>query len=260
MVLSLRARVLLGAFLWTVGLFVGAVLVSTALMLRYPHYPLHLHGAAMAYGTGLTVLVIVCMAVGLLQVRKGLTPLQLLRARLAAVHKGRDRRVGGVYPSEVQPLVDDMNALLDHREETVRRALSKAGDLAHGLKTPLAVLTHEAERVRAAGHVELAASTTEQVERMRRQMDYHLAHARAAASGQAPGAQCTVLASVEGLVRTLTRLHAERGLSIETQIESAQAVRAEREDVDEMIGNLLDNACKWRLAGSLSPPSVPIRA
>jgi signal transduction histidine kinase len=199
----------------------------------------------MAYGTALTILVVVCMVAGLLQVRRGLIPLHRLRERLAAVHAGRVSRVDGNYPSEVQPLVDDLNALLDHREETVSRALAKAGDLAHGLKTPLAVLAREAERAKTAGHGELAAAIGEQVERMRRQMDYHLAHARAAASGGAPGAQCDVLASAEGLTRTLQRLHAERGLTIDVYVPHGQAVRAERVDVDEMIGNLLDNACKW---------------
>jgi len=243
--LSLRARVWIGAVLWTIGLFVGAVLVSTALMVRYPRYPFYLHGTAMAYGTGLTLLVVVCMVAGLLQVRQGLLPLHRLRTRLSAVHGGRERRVDGRYPSEVQPLVDDLNALLDHREETIKRALAKAGDLAHGLKTPLAVLAREAERARTAGDDELATAVSEQVERMRRQMDYHLAHARAAASGAAPGAQCAVITSVEGLVRTLQRLHAERGVTIDVCVPADHIVCVQREDVDEMVGNLLDNACKW---------------
>jgi signal transduction histidine kinase len=161
------------------------------------------------------------------------------------VHAGEERRIEGRYPTEVQPLVNDVNALLDYREETVRRALAKAGDLAHGLKTPLAVLAHEAERARAAGHVDLASAIGEQLDRMRRQMDYHLAHARAAASGRAPGAQCRVVESADGLARTLRSLHAERGLTIDVRVPPEHAVRAQREDLDEMLGNLVDNACKW---------------
>ena len=80
---------------------------------------------------------------------------------------------------------------------------------------------------------------------MRRQVDYHLAHARAAASGAAPGARCAVLASAEGLARTLLRLHADRGLAIQVAVDPAHTVRSEPEDLDEMLGNLLDNACKW---------------
>jgi signal transduction histidine kinase len=145
----------------------------------------------------------------------------------------------------VQPLVDDLNALLDHREAVVSRAIAKAGDLAHGLKTPLAVLAREAERAQAAGQHDLAATMSQQVERMRRHVDYHLAHARAAASGAAPGTRCLVADSAEGLARTLRRLHAERGLDIQLSVPASHAARAHREDLDEMLGNLLDNACKW---------------
>jgi signal transduction histidine kinase len=142
-------------------------------------------------------------------------------------------------------MVNDLNALLDHREERVRRAMAKAGDLAHGLKTPLAVLWQEADAIANAGHDDLAATIRQQVERMRRQMDYHLAHARAAASGATPGAHCSVKASVDGLARTLKRLHADRGVEIQVDVAPEHSVRAEREDLDEMLGNLLDNACKW---------------
>src|SRR5499426_4713198 len=101
----------------------------------------------------------------------------------SAGRDGQAPRVEGTYPNEVEPLVNELNSLLEHREQAVRRAQAKAGDLAHGLKTPLAVLAHEARRVHDAGQPELAASITQQVERMGRQIDYHLAHARAAASG-----------------------------------------------------------------------------
>ena len=80
---------------------------------------------------------------------------------------------------------------------------------------------------------------------MRRQIEYHLAHARAAASGATPGARCSLLESAQGLTRTLQRLHAARGLRISLHIAAAHTVRGQREDVDEMLGNLLDNACKW---------------
>jgi signal transduction histidine kinase len=85
----------------------------------------------------------------------------------------------------------------------------------------------------------------QQVERMRRQVDYHLAHARAAASGASRGARCAVRVSADGLARTLLRLHVERGLEIRVDVDDEHVVRCEREDLDEMLGNLLDNACKW---------------
>jgi signal transduction histidine kinase len=191
------------------------------------------------------VIALLCMIFGFWQVKTGLSSLQDLRARLGGVRAGRDRQIEGQYPAEVEPLVTDLNALLDHNERAVSRAVAKAGDLAHGLKTPLAVLSHEAERARADGHHELAETIAEQVERMRRQVDYHLAQARAAASGATPGACCTVIASAEGLSRTLLRLHAGRGLTIDVCVPPEHTVRSHREDLDEMLGNLLDNACKW---------------
>ena len=129
--------------------------------------------------------------------------------------------------------------------EAVKRAVARAGDLAHGLKTPLAVLSQEAERAAASGQQELAQAVSQQVERMRRQVESHLAHARAAASGATPGARCQVAESAEGLARTMLRLHADRGLAIDVRVPAAHSVRCQREDLDEMLGNLLDNACKW---------------
>jgi signal transduction histidine kinase len=186
-----------------------------------------------------------CLAGGYLHFRTGLHPIRQLRARLAAVHEGKDRHVEGTHPAEVQPLVDDLNALLDQREQTVKRAQAKAGDLAHGLKTPLAVLASDADRAAALGQDDLATSIRQQVDRMRRQMDYHLAQARAAASGATSGARCVVAESAEGLSRALRRLYAERGIELHVKVPTDQAVRVQRQDLDEMLGNLLDNACKW---------------
>jgi signal transduction histidine kinase len=236
---SFRARLLLGSLLWTGGLLFVAHVTSITLVHYYPVVRMNhvtLIGVAAALGS---------MAAGLLQLRTGLSPFNQLRARLASMRDGRDRRVEGVYPSEVQPLVNDLNALLDTRERAINRAIGKAGDLAHGLKTPLAVLAHEAERARRAGHAEIAAAIDQQVDRMKRQVDYHLAHARAAASGASPGARCAVAESAEGIARTLHRLHADRQLTIVVDVAPDQSAQVQREDLDEMLGNLLDNACKW---------------
>jgi signal transduction histidine kinase len=244
-VASLRSRLLLGAMLWTIGLFVSAFVALTVIMFSHPGSPRIIHGSAYGHGFPLMVLSVVSMIGGFWLVRRGISPVNQLRSRLGAVRDGRARRLEGSYPSEVQPLVEDLNALLDHREQTVRRALAKAGDLAHGLKTPLAVLAHEADRAAAAGHSELADAIGQQVERMRRQTEYHLAQARAVASGATAGAQCSVVACTEGLIRTVQQLHADRGLSIEAHVPPAHVVRCQREDLDEMLGNLIDNACKW---------------
>ena len=242
---SLRSRLLLGAVLWTLGLLTIGVLATGAILLRDPHSARVFHLRADAHASVLIVFAVLCMIAGLWQVTRGLSPIEQLRRRLSDVREGRSGRLDGVYPSEVQPLVDDLNLLLAHREAAVARAIAKAGDLAHGLKTPLAVLAHEAGRMSASGHQELASAIEHQIDRMRRQTEYHLAPARAAASGSLPGARCDLHDAAGGLIRTLLRLNAERGLTIENQVDPAHQVRCQREDVDEMLGNLLDNACKW---------------
>lgn len=243
--LSLRGRVVFGALLWTAGFFAVAMIISTFMFVYETRHRWTLPSMAVAHTAMLAVVALLSMAAGFWLVRSGVRSVNQLRRRLADVHEGRETRVGGIYPSEVQPIVDDLNALLGHREEMVRRAIAKAGDLAHGLKTPLAVIAHEADRVEAAGHADLAEDISRQVGRMRRQIDYHLAHARAAASGAAPGAHASLGASADALTRTMLRLHAGRGVAIEQRVDPAHAVRCQREDLDEMLGNLLDNACKW---------------
>ena len=230
----------MGAVLWTIGLLAIITVVFTV----SPHSMSSLrviHAHVRVAG----VIAVACMVAGLALVRGALAPFDAMRRRLSGVRTGVERRLQGSYPSEVQPLVDDLNALLTHNEQAVARATAKAGDLAHGLKTPLAVLSNEAERLAAKGDTGLAATLRQQVSLMQRQVEYHLAHARAAASGATPGARCMVSESAEGLSRTLLRLHAGRGLTIDVDVAPGHSVRAQREDLDEMLGNLLDNACKW---------------
>ncbi len=235
---SLRGRLLVGSVLWTIGLIGVTNLLTLSMILhRFAGPAVHI-GAMSLLALGLLI-------AGLAQLRSVLSPFRELRKGLAAVREGRSSRVEGDFPSEVAPVVGDLNSLLDHRAELVHRAIAKAGDLAHGLKTPLAVLGQESERLRAAGHEETAVLVGQQVERMRRQIDYHLAQARAAASGSTLGTSCLVSASAEGLARTLTRLYVEKGVAIDVIVPPAHCARAQREDLDEMLGNLLDNACKW---------------
>jgi signal transduction histidine kinase len=240
---SLRGRLFLGAVLWTLGLLaVSTIVVAVSARFRSVLMAIHSHGILTA------VAAVACMAIGLAVMRRALVPIEMIRRRLSDVQKGTERRLHGSYPAEVQPLVDDLNSLLTHSEQALARASAKAGDLAHGLKTPLAVLSNEAERLAAGGDPALAATIAQQVALMRRQVDYHLAHARAAASGTALHTRCPVADSVDGLTRTMLRLHAQRGLTIDARIDPAHAFRGRREDLDEMLGNLLDNACKWTRA------------
>jgi signal transduction histidine kinase len=237
--LSLLGRLTIGAVLWTAGLVLVVNHISLTIVQSHRINGPSLHLSAMfLLGVGSLIF-------GLWQVQRGVRSLGRLRDDLNAVRGGTARRVGGSYPIEVQPVVDDLNALLDHQDRAVSRAVAKAGDLAHGMKTPLAIIAQEADRAAAAGQHELAQAVRQQVDRMRRQMDYHLAHARAAASGATPGTRASVAESADGLARTLRRLYAERGIAIDVAVAPDHAVRAGREDLDEMLGNLLDNACKW---------------
>jgi signal transduction histidine kinase len=241
---SLRGRLLLSSILWTVGLlFFSAVPFTFIMENQRVSAAMQLHRFLQSHLV--MIAAIFTMIAGLVVARGGLRSVDNLHNRLNGLRAGRERRMEGAYPSEVQPLVDDLNALLDHRQQAIERAIAKSGDLAHGLKTPLAILTQEAERARTAGQHDIAGAIEQQVERMRRQVDYHLAHARAVASGASSGAQANVRESVDGLVRALLRLHADRGLAIDVQLPEHLTVRVQREDLDEMLGNLLDNACRW---------------
>ena len=238
MLRSLRSQLLLASVLWTVGLLMLIHMLSLILMHAFP--------AILRFrGTGPVVIGLVLTTAGIAVLRRGLKPFRRLRESLTAVRSGKDPRVADRYPSEVQPLVNDLNALLEDREKAVKRAIATAGDLAHGLKTPLALLAQEADRTRAAGNHELAESISQQVERMSRQVNYHLARARAAGSGSAGPVRCPVAATAEALVRALSKLYSERGLDISANIAPELHARVQREDLEEILGNVFDNACKW---------------
>ena len=243
--MTLRLRIFLGAVLWSFGLFLLSGLILTHYLLYVPEAPGIFHGMFVHYMIAVAAAMVACMVLGLIQVRRGLASFNELRANLTGVREGRDARLGGEYPAEVQPVVNELNALLSDREQRVTRALTKAGDLAHGLKTPLTLLNQHAERARAEGQDALAAAIGQQVDRMRRQVDYHLAHARASASGGDPTARCHAATSADALARTMMTIHADRPLSIDVGVTQDHFVRGRREDFEEMLGNLVDNACKW---------------
>ena len=175
------------------------------------------------------------------QVGVGLGPLRHLRRAVAAVRAGRVARVDGAYPAEVAPLADEINALLAHEAEVVMRARTQAGDLAHALKTPLAVLVNEA----AGLPPERAALVRGQADLMRRHIDRHLSRARAAASHSVLGARCAVGPVGAALVRTLGALHRDRAVAIAVDGLDGLVFCGDRHDLEEMLGNLMDNACKW---------------
>ena len=235
---SLRARVVAGAMLWTVGLL---VLVRVASALAADAFP----GLRPVDHLVLSLLGTACAIAGMLIVAGGLRRLERVRTRVSAVRAGEEERLDASGLTEIEPLVRDMNALLEHRETVLRRALATAGDLAHGLKTPLAIMAQEVDRLEALGQPESAATIEEQVEGMRRQLDFHLARARASGAGSTYGRRTEVGGATQRLVNTMRRLHESRSLAFEVLVAESLVVRCEPEDFAEMLGNLLDNACKW---------------
>jgi signal transduction histidine kinase len=193
---------------------------------------------------GLAVMFIGVIGAALVQIRFGLEPLRRIGRALGAIRGGATARLEGDFPAEIAPLATELNALLDHNEALVERARTHVGNLAHGLKTPLSVLTNEARRTEGP----LAELVGRQVALMRRQVDHHLARARAIATGSILGARTEVLPVLRDLERTLGRIYAERALAIELACPSELAFRGARQDLEEMLGNLMDNSCKWAAA------------
>lgn len=244
--LSLRAHLVIGATLWMVGLF-GLSIVLWHIVLGRREPPAiafvmlrHVHVFALVCAA--------CVVAGVSQVRLGWRSIDRIRGHLAALHASPRQRLQGAYPVEIAPLAADLNRLLDERDAMVARASATAGDLAHGLKTPLAVLTHDAERAERDGHRDLAASLVAEIERMRRQIDRHLARSRVDLSRHRVHTPVSIAESADGVVRTVRRLYAERALTFDVHIEPTLEVLVAREDLDEIVGNVLDNACKWARA------------
>lgn len=188
------------------------------------------------------VLGVAFLLIVLLQVRFGLKPLARISADLAAVRSGRTDRLEGDYPEEISPLVSEVNALIDANKEIVERARTHVGNLAHALKTPLSILLNE------AGNRDdpLAQRVRDQAGVMRGQVAHHLERARLAARvSAAPATVCEVRAIVIALARTMEKIHRGKDLAIDVIAPANVRFRGERQDLEEMVGNLVDNACKW---------------
>jgi signal transduction histidine kinase len=184
-------------------------------------------------------------AAAVAQVVVGLAPLRRLGAAVNRLRAGSGTRLEGRYPAEVQPLVDDFNAVIERNAQIVARARTQAGNLAHAGKTPLAVLANAAHDATLAPAA-LAALVGEQAAAARRQVDWHLSHARAAAARDVPGLRSGVGPLAAALVRVMRRVHAARELAFDASaIAAGAAFAGEAQDLQEMLGNLVDNACKW---------------
>lgn len=177
----------------------------------------------------------------LFQIRFGLKPLARMSQALAAVRSGRAERLEGDYPEEVGPLVQEVNALIEANREVVERARMHVGNLAHALKTPLSVLLNEA----GTREDVLAQRVRDQAGLMRSQVAHHLERARMAARVSVPATVCEVRPIVVSLARTMEKIHRAKDLAIDIRSRDDMRFRGERQDLEEMVGNLVDNACKW---------------
>ncbi len=190
------------------------------------------------FGTLTLVLIFITM----FQVRFGLAPLKRISESLAAIRAGTAERLEGNFPVEIAPLARETNALLDANREIVERARTHVGNLAHALKTPLSVIFNEAA---ARGDDSFAAKVIEQTSIMRDQIAHHLERARLAARLKVVGSVTEVMPVVTALTRTMEKIYQPRGIVIDLHAPAHVRFRGERQDLEEMVGNLVDNACKW---------------
>jgi len=197
----------------------------------------------------LTAFSLVALGAGLVaavffQVRIGLNPLFLLGREIADVRKGKELRLSSSYPQEIEPLADEMNALLAANQEVVERQRTHVGNLAHALKTPLSVMLTEA----GADENALADVVRRQATLMRSQVDHHLRRARAAARAQSVGERTPVEEVIDEMAVMLERVFQEKGVEIDWRVEDGLCFRGERQDLQEIVGNVLENACKYGAA------------
>jgi signal transduction histidine kinase len=179
-----------------------------------------------------------------LAVRFGLKPLNQLRASIGAIRTGQSQRIEGAYPPDLAPLAGELNLLIDNNHEILERARTQVGNLAHALKTPLSVMVNEAD----ASKGPLSDKVREQTDVMRDQVQYYLDRARAAAvSGILAGAT-EINPSIDALIRTFDKIYSERAIDADNQMPDGMIFRGEKQDFEEMVGNLLDNAFKWAKA------------
>jgi signal transduction histidine kinase len=192
----------------------------------------------------------VALSIGLVlttifQVRFGLAPLKRISDSIADIRSGRAERLEGEFPVEIAPLARETNALIDANRKIVERSRTHVGNLAHAIKTPLSVLVNEAS---ARAGDPFAAKVLEQADVMRDQVAHHLERARIAARVTIIGTVTEVEPVIAALQRTMEKIHRDRDIAIHCLVAEGAKFRGERQDLEEMVGNLVDNACKWATA------------
>jgi signal transduction histidine kinase len=200
----------------------------------------------LAQFTTMVILALAVLGLGLVvatffQVRFGLLPLRAIRHDLAAIRSGDSESLEGELPDEIKPLQTELNALIQSNRDVVERARTHVGNLAHALKTPLSVISNEARTHEGP----LSDKVVEQAEIMRMQITHHLDRARVAARAGVIGDATKVAPVLEALKRTLERIYGQGGVHVDVSSGPELTFQGEKQDFEEMAGNLMDNACKW---------------
>ncbi len=175
------------------------------------------------------------------QVKFGLRPLRAIEKGLTSIRSGEAENLTGEFPAEIEPLQKELNALIQSNRNVVERARTHVGNLAHALKTPLSVITNEAN----VNDPNFSRKVLEQAVTMREQIDHHLDRARMAARVGVISSVTEVNPVLQSLTHALQRIYEEKGIELQVSCPPGAKFQGEKHDLEEMLGNLLDNACKW---------------
>lgn len=201
------------------------------------------------------ILALVLVASSALQLRYGLMPLRRLQEGVTSIRRGDAEKIDGIFPSDIAPLASELNLMIAANRDVVERARTQVGNLAHALKTPLSVIINEAGVEKGP----FSAKVSEQAALMRDQLTYYMERARAAVAAQKIGSATEVTPVVQGLVRTFEKIYRDRHVTFKDLGGGGVRFLGERQDLEEMIGNLVDNAGKWATSEVLIDVSPEFR-
>ena len=193
----------------------------------------------------LALLALTLLGASWVYVRMGLSPLDHVRQGVLAISSGDAQRLPDEFPDEVMPLVDEINELLKERDDAVERARAWTADLAHGLKTPLTALGADAQQLRNSGHTGMADNLDQLAQAMRQRVDRELIRARLRTAGALLPRHADMVAVAKGVIATLERTPLGSRLTWNAELPQALEVGMARDDLTELLGNLMDNASKW---------------
>ena len=194
------------------------------------------------------ILFVSLVVAAIAQVAFGLQPLRQLQQSLKKLREGDNVRITGKFPTELKPLIEDFNAVMSANGKIIERARSQAGDLAHSIKTPISVMINalHAEKTRSGHDPALVASLEEQLQQVQQQVQWRLKRARIAANAGVPHSRTPVNVTLEQLARVMQKVYAEKSIQVMVgPIAEDLFFAGEEQDLQEIVGNLLDNAFKW---------------